>query len=45
VIIEDKGSAIRGPKRLDVFVGAGEEGLLKSIEWGKRTVEVEVLEM
>lgn len=43
VIVEDKGSSIQGPHRLDVFVGAGEDGLRQSIEWGRRELEVEFL--
>lgn len=41
VAIHDRGGAIKG-NRLDIWVGAGEEGLRRAIAWGMRTVEVTV---
>ncbi len=48
--IHDRGGAIvksgqRGNAhdRLDIWMGAGEEGLRRALSWGKRTVDVEVL--
>lgn len=36
--VEDRGSAIRGPQRLDLFFGS--HG--KALQWGRRTIEVEI---
>jgi len=42
-IVEDIGSAIKG-KRIDLFMGNGEEALKKSFAWGKRSVTITILE-
>lgn len=42
VTVADKGEKIKG-KKIDVFVGEGEEGLARAIELGKKEVEIEVL--
>ena len=43
VRVEDKGDFIKGPRRLDIFVGEGEEGLARSIQWGKKEIDVEII--
>lgn len=42
VRVEDTGGDIKGEK-LDIFMGAGEEGLRRALEWGKKKLEVEIL--
>lgn len=43
-VVKDKGSLIRD-NRLDVFMGEGDHGLKKSIEWGrKKNITIDVLE-
>lgn len=42
VRVEDTGGDIKGEK-LDIFMGAGEEGLRKALEWGKKKLSVEIL--
>jgi 3D (Asp-Asp-Asp) domain-containing protein len=42
-VVEDIGPAIKG-KRIDLFMGYGEEGLEKAIKWGKRSVKIEIKE-
>jgi 3D (Asp-Asp-Asp) domain-containing protein len=42
-VVEDVGQAIKG-HRLDLYMGEGEEGLKKAIQWGKREVEVEIIQ-
>lgn len=44
VAIHDRGGAIKN-NRLDIWVGAGEEGLRRAIAWGMRTLEVTVYGM
>jgi hypothetical protein len=39
-VVEDRGSAIRGPRRLDLYYSSHSEAL----EWGRRHVDVEILE-
>lgn len=41
--VEDIGSAIQG-KRIDVFMGFGEEALEKANNWGVREVQIKILE-
>lgn len=41
--VEDIGGDIDN-KRIDVFMGYGDEGLRKANEWGRRTVEIEIIE-
>jgi 3D (Asp-Asp-Asp) domain-containing protein len=43
VIIEDVGSRIKG-ERLDIFVGVGDVGREKAMDWGKKTLLVTVLD-
>ncbi len=38
-VVEDIGSAIKG-KRIDVFMGYGEEALREAMEWGRRKVRI-----
>jgi len=42
-IVEDIGSAIKG-KRIDLFMGEGEKALKRSLIWGKKEVEITILE-
>lgn len=42
VVVEDIGSRIKG-KRLDIFVGTGDTGREKAMDWGKKTLLVIVL--
>ena len=44
VVVEDTGGRIKG-KRLDIFVGVGDVGLERAIDWGKRTLYVRVLRL
>ncbi|MCF8030149.1 MAG: 3D domain-containing protein [Desulfohalobiaceae bacterium] len=39
-VVEDRGSAIKGPRRLDVFYHDHQEAL----DWGRRELEVRILE-
>jgi len=41
-VVEDTGKAVKG-KKIDLFMGDGESGLERVLEWGKREVEVEIL--
>lgn len=41
-IVKDIGSRIRG-KRIDLYMGKGDKGLKKAVDWGKRKLEVFVL--
>ena len=40
-VVEDTGGAIQG-KRIDLFMGYGQEGLERALEWGRRTVTITV---
>lgn len=42
-VVEDIGGRIKG-YRLDVFMGHGDEGMRKALEWGKQILEIEVIE-
>lgn len=42
VQVEDTGGDIKGEK-LDIFMGSGDEGLEKALEWGIKKIKVEVL--
>jgi 3D (Asp-Asp-Asp) domain-containing protein len=42
VRIKDIGGDIKG-KRLDIFMGEGEEGLTRALEWGKKLIIAEVI--
>lgn len=42
VQVEDTGGDIKGEK-LDIFMGSGDEGLKKALEWGRKKIRVEVL--
>ena len=44
VIVEDVGSRIKG-ERLDIFVGTGDIGREKAMDWGKKTLLVTVLRL
>jgi hypothetical protein len=37
-VVEDRGSAIKGPERLDIYMRSHR----KALEWGRRTVPVEI---
>lgn len=41
-VVEDIGSAIIG-KRIDVFMGSGEQALRESLKWGKKEVKITIL--
>ncbi len=41
-VVEDIGSAIIG-NRIDVFMGYGEEGLDKALQWGRRMLEIKIV--
>jgi peptidoglycan hydrolase-like protein with peptidoglycan-binding domain/3D (Asp-Asp-Asp) domain-containing protein len=41
VSVHDRGGAIKG-NRLDVWMGYGDEGLKRALNWGKRTVDVKM---
>jgi 3D (Asp-Asp-Asp) domain-containing protein len=41
--VNDTGGNINGPDRLDVFVGEGDEGREKAVEWGVKEVTVMVI--
>jgi 3D (Asp-Asp-Asp) domain-containing protein len=38
-VVEDRGSAIKGPRRLDLYYDEHEDAL----EWGRRNVMVEIV--
>ena len=40
-VVEDIGGAIQG-KKIDLFMGHGQEGLERALEWGRRTVTITV---
>ncbi len=40
-VVEDTGGRIKG-KRLDVFMGYGDEGMKKALEWGVKLIKIEV---
>lgn len=40
--VEDIGSRIKNNK-IDIYVGEGEEGLKRAIEWGKRRIVIKIL--
>ncbi len=42
VIVEDMGSRIKG-KRLDIFVGVGDVGREKAMDWGKKMLLITAL--
>ncbi len=42
-VVEDIGGAIEGYK-IDLFMGYGDQGLEKALQWGVRTVEIEIIE-
>lgn len=42
VQIEDTGGDIKG-KRIDIFMGEGDLGLARALEWGKKKLTIEVL--
>lgn len=42
VIVEDIGGSVKG-RHIDIFVGKGDQGLEKALNWGKQKVEVIVL--
>jgi len=42
VAVHDRGGAIKG-NRLDIWMGYGDKGLKRALNWGKRTVNVEML--
>ena len=44
VIVEDTGGWIRG-RRLDIFVGIGDGGRERALEWGERVLRVKVLRL
>ena len=44
IIVEDTGGRIKG-KRLDIFVGEGDTGREKAMEWGKRMLRVKILRL
>jgi len=39
-VVEDRGSAIKGPNRLDLFFESHE----KALDWGRRQVKVEIFD-
>ena len=41
-VVEDTGKAIRG-RKIDLFMGYGDDGLARALKWGKREVEIEIL--
>jgi 3D (Asp-Asp-Asp) domain-containing protein len=43
-VVEDKGSAVTR-NRIDLFMGSGDAGLKKAIDWGVRKVSVEVIKL
>lgn len=42
VVVEDTGGRIKG-KRLDIFVGEGDTGREKAMDWGERVIHVKIL--
>jgi 3D (Asp-Asp-Asp) domain-containing protein len=42
VQVEDTGGDIKG-KRLDIFMGSGEIGLARAIEWGRKSLKAEIV--
>ena len=44
VVVEDTGGRIKG-KRLDIFVGEGDTGREKAMDWGERVILVKVLRL
>ncbi|MBI5079573.1 3D domain-containing protein [Candidatus Wolfebacteria bacterium] len=44
VVVEDTGSQIKG-KRLDIFVGVGDQGRKKAMSWGRKIICVRVLRL
>ncbi len=43
-VVEDIGGAIQG-KRIDLFMGYGDQGLEKALAWGIREVEIEIIDL
>lgn len=44
-IVEDKGSAIKGRKHIDLYMGKGEEGLKKAEEWDQDQNKLDIVVM
>jgi len=44
VVVEDTGGRIKG-KRLDIFVGVGDVGREKAINWGRQTLHIRILQL
>ena len=42
VKVEDTGGGVKGNK-IDIFMGKGDEGLKRAIEWGQRSMKVEIV--
>jgi peptidoglycan hydrolase-like protein with peptidoglycan-binding domain/3D (Asp-Asp-Asp) domain-containing protein len=40
--VQDRGGAIKGMCRLDIWMGRGDEGLSRALSWGRRTVNVRI---
>lgn len=41
-VVEDIGGRIKG-NRLDVFMGYGEEGMVRALDWGKKILDVKII--
>jgi 3D (Asp-Asp-Asp) domain-containing protein len=44
-VVEDTGSVIKGKKRLDLFMGKGDDGLESALDWGCKTLDIQEAEI